>query len=318
VSPPGAGSGEHGPWGRLPTAAFWLAAMALAGGAAAQELEPRNYASAPVGLQFVIVGGGHASGDLIFDPSLPVEDARASLDFGLAAYARTFSLWGRVAKAAVAVPWFDGQAEGLVAGVPAERVLKGMGDPRVAVTWLFYGAPARAPAAFAAGPRSPSSAGVSLTLAVPAGEYDAERLLNLGTNRWTLKTEVGASHRLGRWWVEGATAVSLFTTNDEFRRSLRREQAPIYSVQGHLVWEPRARLWLALDGTYYWGGQVRVEGTRSGSELGNSKVGVTASLPVALRHAVKLTLARGLSTRTGTNLQTVGVAWQWTLVPTPR
>jgi len=301
-----------------PALACWLAAMALAGDAAAQELEPRTYASAPVGVQFVVVGGGHASGDLVFDPSLPIEDARASLDFGLLAYARTFSLFGRVGKAAVAIPWFDGQAEGLVAGVPAERVLKGMGDPRLAVGWLFYGAPALAPAAFAGSPRSPTSAGVTLTLAVPAGEYDADRLLNLGTNRWTLKTEVGASRRLGRWWVESAAAVSLFTDNDEFQRTLRREQAPVYSVQGHLVWEPRPRLWIALDGTYYWGGQVRIEGTPRGPELGNSRVGMTASLPVAKRHAVKLTLARGLSTRTGTDFQTVGLAWQWTLVPTPR
>jgi len=291
--------------------------MALAGGAAAQELEPRTYASAPVGVQFVVVGGGHASGDLVFDPSLPIEDASASLDFGLLGYARTFSLFGRVGKAAVVVPWFDGQAEGLVAGVPAERVLQGMGDPRLAVSWLFLGAPALAPAAFAAGPRPPLSAGVTVTLAAPLGEYDAERLLNLGTNRWTLKTEVGVSRRLGRWWLESAAAVSLFTANDEFQRTLRREQAPIYSLQGHLVWEPRPRLWLSLDGTYYWGGQVRVEGTRRGPELGNSRVGLTASLPVARRHAVKLTVAKGLSTRTGTDFLTVGAAWQWTLIPTP-
>ena len=100
-------------------AAAWLAALALPGAAAAQELEPRSYSSAPVGVQFVVVGGGHSSGDLVFDPSLPIEDAEASLIFGVAGYARTFSLLGRVGRVAFAAPWFDGEAEGLVDKVRA-------------------------------------------------------------------------------------------------------------------------------------------------------------------------------------------------------
>jgi outer membrane putative beta-barrel porin/alpha-amylase len=300
--------------GRLAVAA-WLIGLALAAAAAPQDLEPRAYSSAPVGVQFVILGGGHSSGDLVFDPSLPIEDAQASIDFALLAYARTFSLFGRLGKVAAVLPWFDGKAEGLVAGMPAERILVGMGDPRLAVTWLFYGTPALSPAAFAARGPSPTAAGLTLTLGVPAGEYDPERLLNLGTNRWMLKTEAGASRRIGRWWLEAAAAVSLFTDNDEFQRTAVREQAPIYSLQTHLVWEPRPRLWMALDGTYYWGGQVEIDGTPRGTELGNSRVGLTSSLPVARRHSLKLSVTKGLSTRTGTDFETVGLAWQWMLMP---
>lgn len=300
--------------GRL-AAAAWLVGLALATAAAPQDLEPRAYSNAPVGVQFVVLGGGYASGDLVFDSSLPIEDARASIDFALLAYARTFSLFGRLGKVAAVVPWFDGRAAGLVDGMPAERILAGLGDPRLAVTWLFHGTPALSPAAFAARGPSRSTAGLTLTLGVPAGEYDPERLLNLGTNRWALKAEVGASRRLGRWWLEAAAAAALFTDNDEFLRSSVREQAPIYSLQTHLVWEPRPRLWLALDGTYYWGGQVEVDGTPRGRELGNSRVGFTASLPVAARQSLKLSAANGLTTRTGSDFKTVGLAWQWTLMP---
>ena len=307
--------GRRPPGRRGRVAGAWLLAAALATGAAAQELEPRAYAAAPVGLQFVVVGGGHARGDLVFDPSLPIEDATASIDFGLVGYALTFPLFGRLGKAAVVVPWFDGQAEGLVDGVPAERVLEGMGDPRLVVSWMFYGAPALRPAAFARGEHSPAAAGVTFSLGLPAGEYDPERLLNLGTNRWTLKTEVGASRHLGRFWVEGAAAAALFTDNDEFQRTSLREQDPIYSLQGHLVWEPRPRLWVALDATYYWGGQVHINGAPRGAELGNSRVGLTASVPVLARHSLKLSIAEGISTRTGTDFQTVGLAWQWMLLP---
>lgn len=303
--------------GRL-AAAAWLVALALPGAAAAQELEPRSYSSAPVGMQFVVVGGGHASGELVFDPSLPIEDAEASLVFGVAGYARTFPLLGRVGRVAFAAPWFDGEAEGLVDGVPAERILEGMGDPRLALTWLFYGAPALSPAEFAGRTQTPAVAGVTLAVLIPAGEYDPDRLLNLGANRWALKAELGASRRIGRWTVEGAAAASLFADNDEFQRTLVREQEPILSLQGHLVWEPRPRLWVALDGTYYWGGQVEVDGVPRGPELGNSRVGITGSLPVSRRHSLKPSVARGLATRTGTDFETFGLSWQWTLPPRPK
>ena len=97
-----------------------------------------------------------------------------------------------------------------------------------------------------------------------------------------------------------------------------REQEPIFSLQGHLVWEPRPRLWVALDGTYYWGGQVEVDGVPRGPELGNSRVGITGSLPVSRRHSLKPSVARGLSTRTGTDFETFGLSWQWTLPPRPK
>lgn len=292
-----------------------LIVFALPAAAAAQELEPRSYAGAPVGMQFVVLGGGHAAGELIFDPGLPIEDARASLGYGVAGYARTFSLFGRVGRVAFAASWFDGEAEGLVDGEPVERRLEGWGDPRIALSWLFHGAPALAPAEFAAGPRSATVAGFTLVLVVPAGAYDAERLLNLGANRWALKAELGASRRFGRWWLEGAAATALFADNDEFQSTSVREQQPIFSLQGHLVWEPRPRLWLAIDGTYFWGGQVEIDGAPRGSELGNSRVGVTGSLPVTGRHSLKVSAARGLSTRTGTDLETYALAWQWTLPP---
>ena len=48
------------------------------------------------------------------------------------------------------------------------------------------------------------------------GRYRSEWLVNLGSNRWSYKPEIGLAIPLGRWTVEGYTGVWIFTNNDAF------------------------------------------------------------------------------------------------------
>lgn len=281
----------------------------------AQELEPRAYSNAPVGLQFVVLAYSYATGGLVFDPAVPIEDANADVNIGVLGYVRTLGFLGKTARISVVLPAADGEATGLVAGEPAERLLSGLGDARLGFGWLFYGAPARTVAEFMKADRSPTVAGLTFVLGVPTGDYDKDRLLNIGTNRFSLKSEIGISHRLEKWTLEAAAAATVFQDNDDWLVTSTRSQNPIYSVQAHVVRDFRTRLWLAFDATYYWGGQAKVDGALSGSELGNSRVGMTLSLPVGKTSALKFTAASGISTRTGTDFDQLGVAWQWAIPP---
>ena len=49
--------------------------------------------------------------------------------------------------------------------------------------------------------------GASVQVQVPLGQYDADRILNIGANRWVLRTEVGMSIPAGRWNVEFAARI---------------------------------------------------------------------------------------------------------------
>src|SRR5688572_7765439 len=69
-----------------------------AAGAGAQQLEPRLYSSAPVGMNFAIAGYTYSSGGLAMDPSLPVENAELELNAPILAYARSFGVRGQSAK----------------------------------------------------------------------------------------------------------------------------------------------------------------------------------------------------------------------------
>jgi hypothetical protein len=60
----------------------------------AQALEPRSYANTPVGINFVLLGYGYTQGDVGFDASSPIEDAKVHVHAGLLAYARSLTIDG--------------------------------------------------------------------------------------------------------------------------------------------------------------------------------------------------------------------------------
>jgi hypothetical protein len=275
----------------------------------AQELEPRAYSASPAGVNYVVLGYGHSSGDVVFDASLPFRDVEAMLNTTSVGYSHSFGLFGRLASATVAQPYVWGSVEGNVAESFRRITRSGLADVRGRLAVNLVGGPALRPAAFAA--RQPTTTlGASVSIAAPTGQYDPAKLINLGSNRWSVRPELGVSHPHGRWTLEASAGAWLFSGNDEFFGGVRREQDPIGTLQGHVGYTFKPRLWLAGDATYYTGGRPTVGGVQKDEVQKNSRVGVTLSLPVARRHSVKAAWATGFTTRIGGDFNTFSVAWQ--------
>ncbi|HEX7220204.1 MAG TPA: transporter, partial [Burkholderiales bacterium] len=155
----------------------------------AQQLEPRAYSNVPVGLNFLVAGYTYSTGGLATDPATPLQNAALEIHAPLVAYARSFDAWGKSAKfdAVLAAGCLSGTAE--ADGVPVLRDICGGLDPAFRVTVNFYGAPALSLAEFRSY-RQDLIAGASLQVIAPYEQYDPERLVNLGTNRWTFKPEL--------------------------------------------------------------------------------------------------------------------------------
>ena len=90
-----------------------------------------------------------------------------------------------------------------------------------------------------------------------------------------------------------------------------RSQDPLYSFEGHAIYSLRSGIWFAVDGTWYTGGRTSVDGVRREDRQSNTRLGLTAAFPVDRRNSVKLFASTGVSSRTGTDFDTVGVAWQY-------
>ena len=185
--------------------ATFLLARSLGAGRAAQEMEPRSFSPNPVGVTFVLLAFARSTGGILTDPSLPVDDVEAEIDTTVLGLGHTFGFFGRSANFGVAQPRISGQFTGTLDGEDAEASRSGFGDTKLKFTVNLLGAPALGMSEFAR--RKPQTTlGASLTVSAPTGEYHPDKLINVGTNRWAIKPEIGVSHPVGRWTLEAMPA----------------------------------------------------------------------------------------------------------------
>jgi len=192
-----------------------LALGLVAGAATAQELTPRVYAPAPTGGNIVVLSFGRSTGELLFDPSLPFDDVNAGINSGALLYGRTFGLFGRSANAIITLPYVWGDIDGLVEGEFVAITRSGLADVRGQLTVNILGGPALTPREFAAA-RPDTILGLSLAVAAPSGQYDPSKLINIGSNRWSLRPQLGVSKTLGPWYLELYGGVWFFGDNTNF------------------------------------------------------------------------------------------------------
>jgi len=291
------------------TATGFCLLLLSAVGANAQQLEPRAYANTPVGMNFLIAGYAYSSGGLSTDPSLPLTNADLNIHSPFVAYAHAFDAWGKSAKfdTVFASGCLDGTAE--LNGVPASRDICGLLDPTFRLSVNLHGAPAMQLKDFASY-RQDLIVGASLQVQAPLGQYDPTRLVNLGTNRWAFRPEIGISKALRPLTVEVVLSANLYTANHDYLGGSTREQDPVFATQLHLIYEFSGGVWLAFDANYYVGGRSSVNGVAQNDELGNSRFGVTLALPWDRLNSLKLNVNKGVLVRAGDDFTTVGLAWQ--------
>ena len=195
-----------------------LAACVLIGiplPAGAQDIEPRAYSNAPIGVNFLIAGYAYTRGGIAFGPQLPITNPDLDTSSAVIAYARVLDLWGMSAKFDAIVPytWLSGTAD--YKGETVSRKVNGFANSAFRLSINLYGAPALTLKEFADWEQD-LIIGASIRVIAPLGQYDDERLVNIGNNRWSFKPEIGISKALGPWTFEVAGGATFYTDNDNF------------------------------------------------------------------------------------------------------
>ena len=287
--------------------------LIIAGGRAslrAQDLEPRAYSNSPTGLNFVLLGYGYTTGSVLTDPSLPIENVTNEAHVEVFGFARVLNVFGKAAKFDLLVPFAEITAKGLVFGQPLTRQISGFADPYFRFSINLVGAPALTAAEFK-NYKQNLILGASLRIGVPLGQYDDTKLVNVGSNRWSIKPEMGASKAFGRWTLEVAPAVTIYTDNHDFFGGQKREQAPLYSVQAHLSYTFRPGCWVGLDAGYFNGSRSTVNGVVNDDRQEGTRFGATLAVPLSHNYSLKLYGITGCNAAWHHDFDAVGIAWQY-------
>jgi hypothetical protein len=215
-----------------------------------------------------------------FDPAHTISPG-ASLDatLGIVGYARTFSLFDRAAMAALLFPMGHISGEVTVAGRTFNQSANGFGDPMIEFNLNVIGPPAQKdiPAVMRYEPGF--SVDLLADLAVPIGEYDSTRPLNIGQNRWYGRFGMPTILQIGPWvpgertTLEFLPAVWLFGNNDDYVGQTM-ETDPLFQLDAHLTRDITEKLWASLDAAWYYGGKATINDV-PGEKLNNIGLGIT-------------------------------------------
>lgn len=253
-----------------------------------QDLEPRVYANMPKNLNVAVLGYNYFDGNVLADPSLPIEGFETSSHGVVAGYVKTFGIANRLSRVQVVLPYIymDGKLTS-TAGEIQSGSRSGLADMRIRFGINLFGSPALGKNDFA-NFRQKTIFGASLVTSVPTGQYFEEEKINLGSNRWAFKPEVGVSRRFESFYVESYIGIWFYTKNNEFLVDQVKSQDPALSAQFHSSYYFKNQMWLGFNANWYIGGSSTIEGVKTSDDLDTRRIGGTWSIPIGTGQSVKL------------------------------
>ncbi len=147
--------------------------------------------------------------------------------------------------------------------------------------------------------------GASIRVIAPTGDYDETRLINLGSNRWSYRLEMGA------WAIEGIAALWTFGNNDEFINGNYLQQDDLWFGTGGVSYSFRPGFWLGTGVGYGNGGRTSVNGVPRANRQENWRIGATLSYPFNRKHGISLVVGSGFNQGAGNDFDTIAVAYRF-------
>ena len=293
----------NGPTRSLALVAFPLAVSLICGPAIAQDDGARTYWKGRNGTNVMSVQylnmNLQASDELQFDPShfiYPSADAEA--DIFLMTYARHMTLFDRPSILSVNVLGGSVDAQfdtaitppeflppGVVPGASFSQSASGYGDPSVQLDVNLLGTP-KIKTIFDYLNYEPTwTLDAAVMLGVPLGQYDADKVVNLGLNRFYGRIAFPFKYHFRifspgyRSSLEVVPSVWLFAENDDFvGRKLQND--PMWQLEAHWTHDFTRQFFGSIDLLYRNGFQSEIDGVNLGSDIEIGTLGFTFNFAV--------------------------------------
>jgi hypothetical protein len=257
----------------------FLGLVLAASNAHAQGDGPRVQLLSPVGANVLAPTYLDLSSNFNFAQDILVEGADITSRVGVATYIRFFRIGDRFAQVWVNPIW--GSVGGAVdvdqttIHVPS---VSGLADPYLAMRVGLVGAPALTPAEFVKHTQR-FQLHALVGAYVPVGDYDSNRPLNLGTNRWAIRLGLPMVVPFGKpggmTYLEINPGAVFYTTNSDPFGADRRTQDPLFIVESHLSHDFTPTFWGSVDLRYQTGGETTTDGVADDNRIGQLGGGVS-------------------------------------------
>ena len=241
--------------------------------ACAQFTDPQTYQNAPVGINQLELAYAYVRSNTSIDTSFIVSGAKFNLNQGLIDYTRYFAFLHRTAWVEASVPIAN--LSGSITGTDITGSTTGTGDSGYTAAILLKGGPALSPEQFANAVTT-TSIGLSLSTTAPTGQYDPNKLLNLGSDRWSFKPELAISRPFGpeqRWVFDAYANTWLYTHNPSYRGAEVLRQRALLGLEGHISYTFNNTIWASLDTRYSFRGDTNVNGVNQDNPQQNFVLG---------------------------------------------
>lgn len=279
----------------------------------AQEIEPRRWASLPLGTNVVGAGYAHTFGDIFLDPLLQAEDVSVTVNTFVVSYVRPFKLANKLARIDATVPYAMAHWEGLLSGEPTTVNRNGFVDPRIRFSINLLGPPPSVPKElkeyFMEHPVN-TTLGVSIAVTLPLGQYYEDKLLNLGQNQFLFVPQIGLVHSWNRWSYEFTGSAVFYGENPNFFGDKKKKQDPTLAFQTHLIKQFKTGYWASISASYGLGGQSVVNRQANADNRQDLQGALSLGAPLSKYQGMKITYVRSETLRSiGSNLNVLILVW---------
>jgi hypothetical protein len=275
----------------------------------AQMYGPRQFWPAPVGTDVFTLNGIYTSSNTVVDTNIVYPNLDIDTVVLAPSYSRFFGLGNKLVQATLAVPyaWADVKVSESRTGLNLNPQRQGLADAYAHLSFGVLNAPALSPKEYAAfmGRENPGVVIMGLAgMFAPTGAYDTDRVVNIGTNRWTFRAGVPITARLSNTWAPGKTTtfevlptIDIFTPNNdpsapEFNFEVRglplgkaltsrlpapsqTTQNPLGALEMHITHDLNKKLWVSLDSYSKVGGGTSADGQFNDNQQLWTAVGAT-------------------------------------------
>ena len=296
----------------LISSCFALAVLHVPKQASAQFSGPRTYDNTPVGINQVELSYTYVHANASIDTSLIITGANFNLNQGIIDYTRYFGFLHRLTWVEASVPVAG--LGGSISGTNIHGSTTGAGDSSYEFAMLLKGGPALSLTQFENNEPT-TTLGASVIVTAPTGLYHANKILNLGSDRWSFKPEIALSHPFGpehKWEFDAYANSYFYTDNTSYHGREILQQQPLPGVEGHISYSFNDSLWASLDTRYSLRGTTLVNSVDQKNTQQNFILGTEINVSINSRNSLVFEFAKALVHQNGPALVGFSVKYDYT------